>query len=223
MYINQKIKSLNKSFSIITSNIYYKSIGRFLACWKLYCLDLSEFSEKVINYKIDNFSFFIPGEKEINLFKKLYEKHNNKFIDAKRRLEANNYFCFAYRDNNTGNIASAHWLVTKRLQNKNLRKDMIFKDDEAMTLDSYTHPDYRRRGLHKNMNICMLHWIKENTNFRYIYSVFRCYLTYTEKIQYQLGYKPIETAIYYKKGSFNNFINSVLSKLKLNKKKSLVV
>ena len=181
--INQKIKPLNKSFTIITSNIYYKSIGRFLTYWKLHCLDLDEFSEKVINYEIDNFSFFIPEQKEINLFKKLYEKQDNKFIEAKKRLETNNYFCFAYRDNNTGNIASAHWLVTKCLQNKILRKDMVFKDDEAMTMDSYTHPDYRRRGLHKNMNICMLHWIKENTNIRYIYSVFRCCLTYTEKIQ----------------------------------------
>ena len=199
---------MNKSLSIVAS-IYRKSIGRFFGCYRLCRLDLSEFSEKTINYKIDHFSFFMPGKKEINLFKRLYGDNKNKFEIAEKRLEANNYLCFAYGDDNNGRIAYARWLCTKRYQANTIRKEFIFKDNEAMTVDSYTHPDYRLRGLHKNMNACMLHWIKVNAEIRYVYAVYACFAIHISKILYQLGYKPVERAFYYKKGSFKNFIKSL--------------
>ena len=197
----------------IISKLYYNTFGRFIICVKLYCNDLHEFNSNEKLEQYENFQFIIPTEKELFLLEKIYESNSIKLKIINDRIKRGNYICFAYQDKNNGNIAYTRWLCMNTFYSDTLRKQFSFSANEALTLDSYTHPDYRYRGLHKNMNILMLKWIKENTEIQHVYMVIKCFIPHLTKIPKELGYKPIEKTTYYKKGSISLIIKKVLEKI----------
>jgi len=195
------------------SIVYHKTFGRFLECAKLYRIDINDFKPETRFEKVGIFSFFMPGENEMPLFKRLYDNNPIKIKIIETRVNSGDYLCFAYRDDSTGHIAYARWLCKNNFYSDVMRKQLNFSQHEALTLDSYTHPNYRKLGLHKKMNLFMLQWIKEQTDIRYVYMVIRCFLPHLAKIPRQIGYRPIEKKIYYKKGSLTNISKLLLSKL----------
>jgi hypothetical protein len=191
-----------------------ETIGRFIACAKLYRNDLNDFKYSEALEEFDHFQFFMPNEKEWPLFVKLYEGNENKLNSIRSRFSTSDYICFAYKDLKTGRIAYARWLCQNGYYSESLRRKLIFNKNEALTLDSFTHPDYRFLGLHKKMNYLMLHWIKENTHIRYIYMVIGCWLPHLVKIPWELGYKPVSRNIYFKKGSLRMIMIKIVRKLR---------
>ena len=199
------------------SKQYHNTFGRFFECAKLYRTDLYDFKQKIEFERVGNFSFFMPGKNEMTLFNRFYG-NSIKMKIIEKRVESDDYLCFAYRDDKTGEIAYARWLCKNQFYSDTMRKQLYFETDEAFTLDSYTHPDYRYLGLHKKMNILILQWIKSNTEIRWVYMVIKCLLPHLTKIPRQLGYKPIEKILYYKKGSLLKNLKFFIKKLSFSAK-----
>ncbi len=195
------------------SIVYHNTFGRFFECAKLYRTDINDFKPETRFEKVGAFSFFMPGEKEMPLFNRLYDGNPIKMKIIESRFKCGDYLCFAYRDNASGDIAYTRWLCKNAFYSDILKKQMNFSQHEALTLDSYTPPDYRKLGLHRLMNIYMLQWLKEQTGIRYVYMVIRCFFPHLTKIPRQLGYRPVERVFYYKKGSLINIFKLLLGKI----------
>ena len=81
-----------------------------------------------------------------------------------------------------------------------MKKELHLKVDEIFTLNSYTHPKHRKKGLHREMNVRMLNYLMQNTAYKRVYMAIHCFFKHLTKIPKELGYKPIETRISFKKG-----------------------
>ncbi|MCF8275070.1 MAG: hypothetical protein K9I95_14690 [Flavobacteriaceae bacterium] len=195
------------------SKIYYYTLGRICECAKLYRIDLHNFESTTDFESFDNFSFFMPGKTEMPLIERLYASNSVKIELIERRFGSDDYLCFAYRDNILGHLAYVRWICKNSFYSETMRRQLSFSENEALTLDSYSHPDYRKKGLHLKMNVFMLQWIKRNTEIRYVYMVIRCFIPHLTKIPIELGYKSITKSFYYKKGSFSFYFNLLINKL----------
>lgn len=193
--------------------IYNYTLGRFFECAKLYRINLNEFDQHVKSDKDDQITFFMPSKNEMSLFYKLHDKNLIKMKIIGYRMESDDYLCFAFKDKNRDKIVYTRWLCKNKFYSDAMSKHLTFSDDEAITLDSYTHPNYRYKGLHKKMNLLMLQWIKSNTEIRYVYMVIKCFLPHLTKIPLQLGYKAVERSVYYKKGSLSRNSKIIINKL----------
>jgi hypothetical protein len=129
------------------------------------------------------------------------------------RFETGNFICFAYKEKGTNRLAYARWLCTKQFFSEVLKKELLFAENEALTLDSFTHPDFRKLGLHRNMNILMLQWIKRHTSIQYVFLVIKCFIPHLTKYPQQLGYKSIESVFYYKTGSISFACRKMIKKV----------
>jgi hypothetical protein len=201
---------------IIQKNLtkfWFFTVERFFEYAKLYKVDLTFFDKSLTENKLDDFEFFLPVKKDLILLKNLYNGNENKIKTIGELITDPNYICFAYKEKITGKIAYTRWVCINNFYSAVLRTDMIFKSDEALTLDSYTHPDYRYKGLHYKMNIQMLKWLKENTTIRGVFMVIKCFLPHLTKIPLQLGYKSVRMVFYYKKGSIPFYLNLLLKKI----------
>lgn len=196
------------------TKLYYGTIGHFFQGAKLYRIDLDLFNRDMNIDKLNKFKFYMPTEKDWGLFEKLYENVPNKLNGIRKRFETGNFICFAYQAKKNSRLVYARWICKNKYYSDVMRKQLKFTNEEAITLDSYTHPDYRFLGLHKNMNILMLQWLKSNTQIRYVYMVILMFILHLTKIPLEIGYNPIESTFYYKKGSVSAFLN--LLKRKLN-------
>jgi hypothetical protein len=116
-------------------------------------------------------------------------------------------------ENKTGSIAHTRWICLKEFYSDPLKENLVFSEKEVLTLDSYTHPDHRFKGLHKEMNIRMLNYLKNKTDIEIVYIIIRWFYPYLHKVVKDLGYKRIKTKIYYKKGSINNVFSKSFQKL----------
>lgn len=195
------------------SKLYYFAIGLFFQGARLYRIELNLFTRIDNIEAINEFEFYMPVEKDMKLFEKIYENIPGKIEIIKKRFKNGNYRCFAYHDKTNNRLAYTRWICLNSFYSDAMRKQLYFKPDEALTLDSYTHPDYRFKGLHKNMNIQMLQWLKANTPIQYVYMVIFMFIPHLTKIPIELGYKSIEGTFYYKKGSFTTFMNLVKHKI----------
>lgn len=195
------------------SIVYHKTFGRFFECAKLYRTDINDFKPETRFEKVGVFSFFMPGENEMSLFNRLYDSNPIKMKIIETRVNSGDYLCFAYRDDSTGDIAYTRWLCKNSFYSDIMRKQLHFSEQEALTLDSYTPPDYRKLGLHRNMNIYMLQWLKEQTGIKCVYMVIKCFLPHLTKIPKKLGFRPIERVFYYKKGSLINIFKLLSIKI----------
>ncbi len=197
------------------TKLYYNSIGLFIEGARLYKLDLMSFNEKkYINCNlVPHFEFYMPNEKDLDLFAKLYENIPGKINKISQTFESGNYLCFAYFDTINNRLAYTRWLCKNEYYSDAMRQKLILMENEALTLDSYTHPDYRMLGLHKQMNIQMLEWLKKNSHIRYVYMVILIFIPHLTKIPLELGYRPIKSKFYYTKGSFIAFLELIKRKL----------
>jgi hypothetical protein len=130
------------------------------------------------------------------------------------RFESGGYICFAFIDTKTNLIGYTRWICKHQFRSDTLGEMLKFKESEVLTLDSYTPPCYRGKGLHRAMNIEMLNWLKQETDFQAVYMVILAFLFHLSKIATALGYKRIYTRINYRKGSFGTNFRVLLGKLK---------
>lgn len=193
--------------------LYYSSIGLFFQGSKLYKLDLNDFRSEENFESFSNFQFYIPTENDITLLTELYKNLPGKIDIVKKMFESGNFKCFSYIDKRSNRLAYTRWICTNEYHSEALKKKISLKADEALTLDSYTHPDYRFHGLHRKMNILMIQWLKANTSIRYVYMVILMFIPHLTKIPLELGYKPVESTFYYKKGAIMDLINIIIRKL----------
>ncbi len=194
---------------------YHNTVGLFFQAAKLYRIDLNHFDSKEELEQFNNFKFYMPVEKDLELFEKMNELIPGKLDIIKKRFESGNYYCFAYQDTTNNRLAYTRWLCKNTFYSEALRRQLDFRSDEAITLDSYTHPDYRYSGLHKNINIIMLQWLKANTPIRYVNMVILMFIPHLTKIPLELGYKSISHTFYYKKGSAIAFLNLLKNKIRV--------
>lgn len=198
---------------ISINKLYNSTIGLFFNGVKLYRIDLESFHKDERLEIINDFVFFLPTQLDWDMFVKLYENLPDKLSVVRERFETGDYICFSYMNKSTNRMAYVRWVCRNAYYSDAMRKQLTFNINEALTLDSYTHPDYRYHGLHKKMNILMLQWLKANTSIRYVYMVILMFIPHLTKIPLELGYKPIESIFYYKKGSFVKFLNLIKRKL----------
>jgi hypothetical protein len=202
-----------KSFKKGMIKFYFFTIERFFECAKLYKISLGNLAEEIPERQSNDFEFYLPDKRDIKLFKKLLNTENEKKANRINSiLDNKNYKCFAYRDKTTGDLIYTRWLCIKTYYSNVLQEELHFDTKEALTLDSYTHPDYRFKGLHFKMNIQMLKWVKDNTEIETVYMVIKCFLPHLTKIPLQLGYRPIKTFFHYKKGSIPFYLNLIQKK-----------
>jgi len=198
------------------SKLYYSTIGLFFQGAKLYRIDLNLFNRGLDLEEINQFRFYMPNENDLALFEKLYENVPGKINNISKIIKSGKYLCFAYQDTKSNRLAYTRWICKTEFYSDAMRKKLIFKQDEVLTLDSYTHPDYRFSGLHKNMNIQMLQWLKANTQIRYVYMVILIFIPHLTKIPVELGYRQVESTFYCKKGSGAAFLNLIKRKLNVS-------
>ena len=201
------------SIKSIISRMYYYTLGRILDIASLYRLDLSMY--RTISYlEIDpryQFHIFYDFDDRIG---DLYELVPGRTEIVKKRFQSGNYACFTYVDTAKDAIAYARWICKQEFYSDTLGEMLKFKESEVLTLDSYTPPCYRGKGLHRAMNIEMLNWLKQETDFQAVYMVILAFLFHLSKIATALGYKRIYTRINYRKGSFGTNFRVLLGKLK---------
>jgi hypothetical protein len=208
------MKRLNK----IIIRVYFNTFERFFECAKLYKIDLSEInylSKKSIS---DDIEFFLPEKKDLPLFHSIYESNNKKLKNVEKLLSEYNYKCFAYFNKKENIIVYTRWICTDYYFSSVLNQEMHFSKNEALTLDSFSHVSYRNCGLHHNMNIDMLQWLKKNTKINTVYMIIKCFLPHLSKVPVQLGYKKIKTVFFYKKGSLYLHYNLLKKKILQNAK-----
>jgi hypothetical protein len=195
------------------SNLYHDTFGRFFECATLYKLDLENFNNHVKLKRIGDFEYCMPKSESIALFEHLANYDAKRIEIIRNRLKSGNYLCFAYKDTTTNRLAYTRWLCTNDFYSDTLKKEVKLAENEALTLDSFTHPDYRNTGLHQKMNILMLQWIKENTNYRFVYMIIKCFIPHLVKYPKLLGYKPVFTVVYYKRGSISSVVKLIYNKI----------
>lgn len=204
---------MTKTFANKLSQTYYNTLGRFVDAASLYILDLEHYQILPCSINRDQYEFIVT-DKYISGLDKHYEQVKGKNNLAIQRFESGDYLCFAYRNRETQEIAYTRWICKNEFYSDVLQMQLIFKKDEALTLDSYTKPNYRGEYLHRDMNIEMLNWLKVNQEYHYVYMVIKCFIPYLTKYPKSLGYRRFKTNVHYKKGSFSNFYKLVILKLK---------
>jgi hypothetical protein len=174
--------------------IFYKIFN----CSRIWCVDISHkklFTER----SLEDYTFHvITSSDQMEQMKyELAQGRGDKYVDIiKERIKNGTYWCYAFIHKKTSTAAYTRWSCTDRFYSEQLRKELIFKKDEIFTLNSYTHPEHRKKGLHREMNIRMLNYLMQNTDYSKVYMVINCFIRHLTKIPRELGYKPIETKIY---------------------------
>lgn len=183
------------------SPLLVKIFNRFFDCSSLWCVDIShkrKFPEKsIIGYTFQ----VITSTKDIDRMKNhLAQDRGKKYIDIiSQRIQNGTYYCYIFIHKPTHEIAYTRWSCTGRFYSEPLRKELVFRNDEIFTLNSYTHPQHRKKGLHREMNVRMLNYLMQNTDYNKVFMVINCFIKHLSKIPRELGYKPVETRIYIKK------------------------
>lgn len=204
---------MNKNVADQISRIYYYTIGRFIEAGSLYRIDLEHYQLLPCSINRDKYEFFVTDKYILGLDKH-YEQVKGKNLLVIQNFETGKYLCFAYLDKQNQEIAYTRWICKNEFYSDVLNKQLIFKPNEILTLDSYTKPGYRGQHLHRDMNIEMLNWLKLQQEYRYVYMVIKSFIPYLTKYPKSLGYRRILTKVRYKKGSISEFCKLVMRKLK---------
>ena len=200
-------------FGNYISSVYHKYIGRVIECARLYRLDINLYSKQDVSISNHQFKFFLATVDNLEQLIKRYDKTKGKADVVQQRFASGNYTCFAYEDTENAKIAYTRWLCKNEFYSDLLKMNFSFSKHEVLTLDSYTDPSYRKLGLHHAMNIEMLNWLKDNSDTKYVYMIIKCFIPHLTKIPLELGYKPVKTRIYLKKGALSDIARLVRSKL----------
>ncbi len=179
----------------ILGAIYYRFLSNFIECARLYKLDLQLFTPPFTANVPKNFTFTIIGIESLGKLRTHYQDNEHRIKVAQERLNSGYYVCFGYIDTATGKIAYTRWICKHEFYSEVLGKRLTFVDNEVLTLDSWTSPEYRNMGLHKNMNLEMLLWLKQHTKVESVFMVIKCFNPHLTKVVRAFGYKPIKTVI----------------------------
>ena len=191
-----------------------KYITRFFEFADYYCIDLGKKSENFPEQQIIGFEFIVVNEKLHKQLITFNHVRGEKYVlVVQDRLSSGQYNCFAFIEKSSGKIAYTRWLCINEFLSDILKESLEFKPYEAFTLDSYTPLEYRGKGLHKEMNVRMLNYLKSQTEITKVYMVIRWFYPYLHKVVKDLGYIKLRSKIYYKKGSIKQFIKLLYNKL----------
>jgi hypothetical protein len=178
--------------------IYHRFFSQYIEGASMYRLKLNSYSADLRLNDNNNFIFSMPAKNDFNKFSFLYQNNHDKLEIIKNRLNSVNYLCFSYMDKKNKVIVYARWICKKEYYSYVFRKKLKFKENQVLTLDSWTHPNYRGIGLHRNMNIEMLNWIKQNTDVTEVFMVIKIFTPHLKKLACQLGYKRIKRYFHFK-------------------------
>lgn len=192
--------------------IYHYTIGRFIEVASLYKLDLEKYHiDNVCD--IDNrYQFQILSDFDDRLVEH-YALVPGKIDRVLERFDSGNYTCFAYVDTKMNSISYTRWICKNQFRSDTLDQTLVFKENEVLTLDSYTPPKNRGQGLHKAMNYAMLNWLKQETDYNTVYMVIKDFIPHLAKYPKKIGYKKEYTRHHYKKGSIRAISKVIAQKI----------
>ena len=176
----------------LLDKIYHRFLSQYIEGATMYRLKLNYYSADIRLTDNNKFIFIMPDKNDFDKLSYLYQNNHEKLNVVKNRLNSENYLCFSYMDNKNKVIVYSRWVCKKEYYSDVLRKKLKFKENQVLTLDSWTHPNYRGLGLHRNMNIMMLKWIKQNTDVTEVFMLIKFFIPHLTKIACQIGYKPIK-------------------------------
>jgi predicted GNAT family acetyltransferase len=192
--------------------IFLKVFNALFSCAKLWCVDLTD-GDTLPEKDLSDYSFkVINKNNELEKHKtRIAQERGDEYIDLiSRRINNGTYWCYVFIHNESGKYAYTRWTCSNNFYSESMNLNLNLKDDEIFTLNSYTHPQFRKQGLHREMNTKMLNYIRDNTKCSKVYMVIRCFLPHLEKIPRSLGYFPVKRSIYYKRNSLTNIIKRIL-------------
>jgi len=165
--------------------------------------------------RIEGFAFKVLDHKDVEAIAAFNAKRGQKYEEVvrKRMMDANSYLCFAFIDETSNEIAYTRWTNSDSFYSIPLRKEIVLKENEILTLDSYTPPEYRMKGLHREMNIRMLNWLMFEKEITKVYMVIKCFNPHLIKIPKSLGYRRVYTVVYYKKKGFCEVFKRLMGKV----------
>jgi hypothetical protein len=191
-------------------NVFKDVFTRFFELGSLIAVDLpaDPYPEK----EIAGFIFRPLGAADIPAVGELCLSRSDKYFESYRQklLTPERNIGFAFIDTATQRIAYTRWVLLDHFFSDIIHLRRELKKDEALTLDSYTHPDYRFRGLHREANARMLNWLKRERDIRRVYAVERWFNPHIKKVTRSLGYRRKNIRIRYKQGSLGSAMKKVV-------------
>lgn len=144
----KKIADLRKryGFSGIMLNMFCKClkyIGLKISFWSFYVKDINKLQETtLIRFKELHLSDF---ENQHMVNSEWFTVKKIKDLKQAFLIEGNH--CYGYYDGDV--LACYGWISLKQLGLENT----ILMEDDCLFWDDYTHPDFRGKGLHKDLNL----------------------------------------------------------------------
>ena len=200
-------------------NIFQKTFTRFFEMASLIETDLSKgpFPEK----EMKGFEFRKITDKDIPAVKEMCKArpdHYFKIYEAKL-LDKENNLGFAFIEQSTGKLAYTRWVVLNHFYSDIIRSDINLRKDQALTCDSYCHPDYRNMGLHREANGRMLNLLIKD-GYKGCFAVERFFQPHIKKVTRLYGFRRKNVRIFYIKGSFPDTFKKVVNKIIPSKNKA---
>lgn len=171
--------------------IYHRFLAGYIECARVYRISLADYSIISNFVNNDRFVFKILDNDDYEKCVYLYEGNQEKLKLIKNRLNSEKYLGFSYVNCESNAVVYCRWICRDNFYSEVIRKELQLDEFQVLTLDSWTHPKSRGLGLHRNMNIEMLNWLKENSPFTEVYMIIKCFLPHLTKIPKQLGYLSV--------------------------------
>jgi len=191
--------------------LFLKIFNSLFSCARLWCVNIND-EQLYEETGIKEFKFKVIKSPEIlNKLKiQIAQERGEQYVRLiESRINNGTYWCFLFEQEPTGDIAYTRWTCRDEYFSDSMNLSLTFNSDEIFTQNSYTHPKYRKLGLHREMNLKMLNYIKKNTEYSKVYMVIRCFLPHLVKIPRALGYIPVKTTVFYKSGSFSKTVKKI--------------
>ncbi len=189
-----------------------KQFFRIFNCRSLWVIDISHrkvFKESVLK----DYSFMVlktPEEIKLNMQKIMQNRPEEYRFILEKRIENGTYWCYAFIHKKTFTFAYTRWTCLNKFYCDIMKETINLDKHEIFTLNSFTHPDHRHKGLHKEMNKRMLNYLMKNTSYEKVYMVINCFLGHLIKVVKSLGYKRIKTKLSFNKKSIQYFLKKLI-------------
>ncbi len=195
-------------------NIFKNLFTRFFDMGSLIAVDLP--AAPYPEQETPGFDFRTLSEADLPAVEEMCRSRKEKYFESYRRklLDPARHIGFAFVESASGRIAYTRWVMLDYFDSDIIRMHGELKKDEALTLDSYTHPDFRLRGLHREANARMLNWLKRERGIRRVYAVERWFTPHIKKVTRSLGFRRRNVRIHYKKGSLGDAVNKLAGRLR---------
>lgn len=149
----------------------------------------------------------------IDKLQSLIAQRGEKFRHvAEERLRSGNFICFCFIESASAKAAYSRWLRRDSFYHDRFKETIRLAADEAFTMDSYTPPEFRGKGLHKEMNRRMLDYCKRELKLHRVLMVILRGPEYLHlhKIVRELGYRRLKSRFYFK----TEIVKTIMKRLK---------